>query len=79
MGRALMEQHPKSWRTMLVPLKDIDWSRTNPMWEGRALNNGVLKKARANIILTANILKQAVGLELDTQEQALESRHVAAA
>jgi DNA sulfur modification protein DndB len=44
------------------------------MWEGRTMHQGKIKKARHNIVLTTNILKQKLGLPLDEKEQEIENQ-----
>ena len=76
MGQSLIESHPTDWQQRLAPLAEIDWSRQNAIWEGRALHAGVLRKSRTNVILTANLLKRFVGLPLTENEQLMETQHV---
>lgn len=72
-GNALLTEHPKNWRKRLSALEKIDWSRKNTeVWEGRAMNLGVVQKKNANITLTTNVIKQAYGLALSPEEQSLE-------
>jgi DNA sulfur modification protein DndB len=72
-GAALMAQHPKNWKAKLALLKNIDWSKQNTkLWEGRAMIGGHLQKGRANITLTSNTVKKALGLELTPDEKVME-------
>lgn len=71
-GAALIREAPKDWRPKLTQLSDIDWSRSNPVWAGRAVVRGRLSKATHNVILTANHIKQQLGLELSPEDQRLE-------
>ena len=71
-GNELIKQEPLDWSTSLASLPAIDWSRTNPHWEGRALVMGRVKKSRENIALTANYIKTAVGVPLSDHEAELE-------
>ncbi len=77
-GRDLIETHPDDWEERLAPLSKVDWSRRNSEWEGRALHAGVLRKSRANIILSGNQIKRIVGIELTPEEVELEEKHVSA-
>ena len=55
-------------------LEKIDWSRSNArLWEGRALIGGMVSKVTTNVILTTNVIKKALGLPLDTNEQRIET------
>ncbi len=75
MGADLLEKHPENWKRKIVLLKKIDWSRTNvKQWEGRAMLGGRVNKARQNIILTTNAIKQIVKLPLTESEQQIESQ-----
>lgn len=72
-GRALIEQYPKQWQKRLAAIKTIDWRRSNSdLWEGRALLGGQVSKAHQNVILTANAIKNHLGLALSPEEQRAE-------
>ena len=72
MGHDLIEKYPENWKKKLQLLKDIDWRKSNPTWEGRAMISGRLSKVHSNLILTSNYLKQHVGLPLTEEEEKLE-------
>jgi DNA sulfur modification protein DndB len=72
-GNALVKAHPEKWRSKLVALAKIDWSRGNAsLWEGRALIGGKVSKVTTNVVLTTNALKKALGLKLDEAEERTE-------
>jgi len=72
-GNTLLKQHPKEWKKQIKNLENIDWSRSNAkLWEGRALIGGGVSKASRNVILTTNILKKTMGLQLTENEQNIE-------
>jgi DNA sulfur modification protein DndB len=74
-GHTLIEAYPADWPERLSALKRIDWSRENTaLWEGRAMVRGRMSKARDSVQLTANAIKQALGMELTEREQVLEQR-----
>jgi len=76
-GNALIKTHPKDWRKRLAALEKIDWSRSNAKgWEGRALIGGKVSKVTTNVILTANVVKKALGLTLDAEEAKVEKAHL---
>ncbi|WP_322494555.1 DNA sulfur modification protein DndB [Chloroflexus sp.] len=75
-GADLIATYPRTWREHLTKLRSIDWRRTNPLWEGRAMVGGQLSKARAQIIRTANAIKQVLGLPLSPEELRLEHTSV---
>lgn len=72
-GNSLLSNTGKSWKPKLAKLATIDWSRSNTqVWEGRAMSAGRLSKRNVNVTLTANYLKQHLGLKLTPEEQELE-------
>lgn len=71
-GGLLLARPRAEWQEALKGLSGIDWSRGNPAWEGRALVNGRVSKATSSVSLTANYIKQQLGLPLTTQEEELE-------
>jgi DNA sulfur modification protein DndB len=71
-GGELMAKHPRGWQSRLRRLKELDWRRDNPLWSGRAIRNGKISKAGPSLVLTANVLRDKVGLELGATEVALE-------
>jgi DNA sulfur modification protein DndB len=72
-GNALLKGNPTGWKTRLKPLSQINWSRKNArLWEGRAIIGGKVSKVTTNVILTANVIKKHLGIELDPEEQRVE-------
>ena len=71
-GADLIATYPRNWREPLGLLRTMDWHRTNQMWEGRAMVGGKLSKARAQIIRTASVIKQQLGLPLSPEELRME-------
>ena len=75
-GNALLKDHPNNWPLILEKLASIDWSRRNTkLWEGRALIGGKVSKVTTNIILTTNVIKQALGLSLSEEQQKVEDAY----
>lgn len=75
-GQALLQRHPKDWRSRLAALQKIDWTRSNArLWEGRALIGGKVSKVTTNVILTTNVIKKALGLTLQPEERRVETAH----
>jgi DNA sulfur modification protein DndB len=68
-GESLITQPFENWKRTLKRLRKIDWSRSNPDWEGRAMQHGRISKARTNVILTVNYIKKHLGLSLTPTEQ----------
>lgn len=71
-GGELVTKHPADWPSRLQRLEKLDWRRANPIWQGRAIQNERISKAGASLILTTNVLRLRVGLELSPTERALE-------
>jgi DNA sulfur modification protein DndB len=72
-GNALLKKNSSNWKKELKKLKGIDWSRANSkLWEGRAMLGGRVSKASHNIILTTNVLKKKLGLNLTENEKQVE-------
>ncbi|TVR64213.1 MAG: DNA sulfur modification protein DndB [Candidatus Competibacteraceae bacterium] len=75
-GNTLLKLHPDDWRQRLESLKQIDWSRGNAqVWEGRALIGGKVSKVTTNVVLTTNVIKQALALPLNEEQQRVETAH----
>ncbi|HTN92586.1 MAG TPA: DNA sulfur modification protein DndB, partial [Sorangium sp.] len=74
-GNALVRERPGGWRNDLASLATLDWSRTNPHWAGRALTNGRVSKTASSVVLTANVLKRHLGLELGVEDLRVERLH----
>jgi DNA sulfur modification protein DndB len=73
-GNALMKGNPSGWKSRLKTLSTIDWSRSNArLWEGRALIGGKVSKVTTNIILTTNVIKKQLGIELNPEEAKVEA------
>lgn len=73
-GHALMEEDLQ-WAERLRDgdLDSVDWRRSNTtLWEGRAMSNGRVSKARKNVALTTSLIKQRLGLALSEKEKKLE-------
>jgi len=76
-GNALLLTYPKDWKKRLQGLEKIDWSRNNAtLWEGRAMIGGKLSKVITSVVLTTNVIKNALGLPLSDDEQRVETAHL---
>ena len=73
-GRQLHEVDPTvDMKAELAKLHDLDWSRNNTdQWEGRAMVGGRISRSSANVILTANVLMQRLGLPLPSEHAQIE-------
>jgi DNA sulfur modification protein DndB len=75
-GSELIKRSPQKWPEKLRALSKIDWSRNNrKLWEGRATIGGRLSKATNNVVLTANVIKEQLGLVLTDRQQKVERIH----
>ncbi|MFF3345125.1 DNA sulfur modification protein DndB [Streptomyces sp. NPDC002779] len=77
-GNSLLRDSSKasSWKKRVVPLKQVDWSRANADWEGRAIVGGRVSKSHQNVTLTVNYLRKHLGLELSPEEQRVEDAYL---
>ncbi|QDV24624.1 DNA sulfur modification protein DndB [Aureliella helgolandensis] len=73
-GAALLAEEPKQWKKRLTALRKINWSRSNPEWEGRALVNGRVSKALVNVTRTTNFVKQTLGVAATSKERQAENQ-----
>ncbi len=71
-GNFLLLTDRKNWKPKLRGLSGIDWRKNQPLWEGRALIGGRVSKAKQNVVLTTNAIKQALKLPLTPEEQKAE-------
>ncbi len=73
-GNALIKTHPEDWHKRLEPLSQINWAKSNArLWEGRAMIGGKVSKVTTNVILTANVVKKALSLDLSPEEKKVEA------
>ena len=76
-GGALLSEHPRGWKGRLKRLSQLDWSRANTeLWEGRAIVQGRVSKAKRHVDLTVNVIKETLGLPLSPAEQRLEETYM---
>ncbi|HET9637657.1 MAG TPA: DNA sulfur modification protein DndB [Allosphingosinicella sp.] len=59
-------------RERLPLLASLDWSRSAPIWDGRAVIAGRIMKTHQGVGLTANVIKGHLGLALSAEEQVVE-------
>lgn len=74
LGNTLLRQSrdAEAWRPRLQGLRTLDWSRQNPLWEGRALVGGRVVKGQTNVLLTTAAIRQHLGIDLPPDEQRAE-------
>ncbi len=74
-GNCLLRESPDPavWETRLVKLRELDWHRSNAAtWEGRATVGGRMSKGASNVLLTAALIRQTLGLPLPPEEERAE-------
>ena len=74
MGRELVKEYPEDWKEKLKTLKNIDWSRSNPEWEGRLLLGGRMLKNVLGVELAANTILKKCGITLSPDRLKHESK-----
>ena len=73
-GAALLMAEPLEWKTRLARLEKISWSRSNrQVWERRVMAGDKISNSRNNLVLVCNIVKQAMGVSLNQDEEKAES------
>ena len=73
-GKIIIAEYPKTWEDKLKNLKKIDWSRSNPEWDGRLMRNGQMTKLAIGIDLAANIIIQKCDVKLSESRQKIEAK-----
>ncbi len=75
-GNLLINQKQLLTQNLINRLNEINWSRQNLNdWKDRAIGpNGRITKNRYCVILTANIIKKQLGLELTAEELGIEAK-----
>ncbi len=73
-GRILIKEFSTTWKEKLRGLKNINWSRTNPEWEGRLLVHGQMHKQARGIDLAANLILKKCGVTLSEDREKLEGQ-----
>jgi DNA sulfur modification protein DndB len=62
-GASLLSAFPECWEERLTGLSEVDWSVSNPDWEGRILVKGRFLRSRASVSWMTDYLKKRLGLE----------------
>ena len=66
-GNVLRNEYPSGWKQKLTSLRDVDWSRSNPDWEGKLLLKGRMLKNKLGIELAANTILKKCGVPLSDE------------
>lgn len=69
----LASAHPLDWQLRFRRLSKLDWRRTNPLWQGRAIRDGRIITSNESLVLTANVLRIEVGIELAPSASTFEN------
>ncbi|MGA2705545.1 MAG: DNA sulfur modification protein DndB [Isosphaeraceae bacterium] len=78
-GKSLIKTRTRSWKRRLLPLRTLDWARSNTsLWEGRAMIAGRISKTNVSVVLAGNVIKQKLDLPLDADERSIEETWLAA-
>lgn len=78
-GCYLIKHRPTDWMQYVERLQHINWSRTDPQWQGRCVISGRISKARQNIILSSNLIFKNIGIPLPEANQQIEDTFVSIA
>ncbi|MEO9125091.1 MAG: DNA sulfur modification protein DndB, partial [Microcoleus sp.] len=62
-GAALLSVFPDRWEERLSLLRQVDWSISNPDWEGGILLKGGISRSRASVSWMTDYFKNRLGLE----------------
>ena len=73
-GRVMHEMYPQTWKKKLGSLREVNWARDNPVWEGRLLQGGRKVRTTAGIEMGANTILQECGIKLPESRRRFESK-----
>jgi DNA sulfur modification protein DndB len=76
-GASLISIYPEGWDEHLGGLARIDWSRSNPDWQGRIMSKGGLSQSQSSVSRMSAYIKRYLGLPLTLEEDGLENTSVA--
>ena len=61
-GHVLISKYPNQWKEKLKGLQQIDWLRTNPIWDGKLIIKGTMIKTKIGIQLAAFLILAECGI-----------------
>jgi len=76
-GASLLSLYPETWDEHLTGLAQIDWSRSNPDWQGRIMAKGGISQSRTSVSRMTAYIKKYLNLPLTPEEEQLENGRVA--
>ena len=71
-GAVLLKKYPNEWKEKLKGLRELGWSRTDKMWEGRLVIEGKMQKTKIGMELAANAILTSLGVPLDEEREKIE-------
>ena len=71
-GAVLLKKYPNEWKEKLKGLRELGWSRTDKMWDGRLVMEGKMLKTKIGMELAANAILNSLGLPLDEERKKIE-------
>ncbi len=77
-GASLISIYPDGWDEYLGGLTQIDWSRSNPDWQGRIMSKGGISQSQISVSRMTAYIKKYLSLPLTSEEERLEDAPVAA-
>lgn len=75
-GASLISIYPEGWDEHLGGLARIDWSRSNPDWQGRIMSKGGISQSQSSVSRMTTYIKRYLDLSLTLKEDALENSSV---
>lgn len=72
-GASLISIYPEGWDEYLGGLARLDWSRSNPDWQGRIMSKGGISQSQTSVSRMAAYIKGFLGLPLTLEEEGLEN------
>jgi len=76
-GASLFSIYPEGWDEHLGGLVRIDWSRSNPDWQGRIMSKGGISQSQSSVSRMTAYIKKYLNLPLTLEEEGLEDALVA--
>jgi len=77
-GASLVSIYPEGWEEHLGGLARIDWSRSNPDWQGRIMSKGGISQSQTSVSWMVAYIKRYLDLPLTLEEERLENTLVEA-
>lgn len=76
LGASLFSIYPEGWDEHLGGLARIDWSRSNPDWQGRIMSKGGISQSQTSVSRMTAYIKRYLDLPLTLEEERLENAPV---